>query len=240
MLLPQDAGWRGDTVRGLGLGQRARDPARPGPVPADRGGHRARLGIAVGEMVEAGVGGLEGRPRPVAPEVREVGAHRGAVAVEDLLHQRQLVKRLVPELPHRVRAEDALPGARQRRRDDQRAHHLRRVARDRLRDPAADVVAGDHRRVEPELLDQADHTARLRHRRVGLGRRLRVLVGLPEAAQVGYDHGGGVREQRNDIRVVGAVARPPVKQQDRRPGARPFVAEPEAVDRCGAGHGAPP
>jgi hypothetical protein len=149
--------------------------------------------------------------------VLQVGPHGGPVAVEDLLDQRQLVERLVPELAYRLGAEHALAGARQRRRERQRAHRVRRVTCDRLRDPAADVVAGDQRPLEPQLVDQAEHTACLRDRRVRVARGLGVLVGLPEATEMRHHDVGAIGQQRHHRLVVAAVARPAVQEHHGRP-----------------------
>jgi hypothetical protein len=77
-----------------------------------------------------------------------------------------------------------------RRRDDERAHQVGPRPGDGLRDPAADVVSGDHRPPQFQFLDQPEDAASLGGRVVLRGRVGLVLVGLAEAPQVGHDHLG--------------------------------------------------
>ena len=80
-----------------------------------------------------------------------------------------------------------------------------------LSDPAADVVPAEDRPVQSEFFDQRDDAAGLGIGAV-LGRRVgQVFVGRAEAAQVGY-HYVGRWQERNNIAVLGPVARPPVQQ----------------------------
>src|SRR4029453_14207229 len=58
-----------------------------------------RGGVHPGQVVEAPVVGLERRPRPVGPEVAQVGPDGLGAAVEQLLDQPEAVERLGPETP---------------------------------------------------------------------------------------------------------------------------------------------
>ena len=143
------------------------------------------------------------------------------------------MERLVPVL---VGVQDALAGAGHRRGEDERADRLGARRGDRPRHAAADVVADDHRAVEAQLVDQAEHARRLRLGAVGLFRRAVVAVGLAEAAQVGHDDVGAVLEQRHDVAVVAAVPGPAVEEHGGGTGSGAVVGEAEAVDRRAAGH----
>ena len=163
------------------------------------------------------------------PEVPQIGANGRRLPVEDLLDQAQLMKRLVPELLLRPGREDAVADAWYRRRDDERAHPIRGCASQGLGYAAADVVAGDHRRTQLQLLDQSDHAAHLSVGRVLLGRTGRVLVGFTKAAEIGIDHLGDVGQARNHLAVVEPITRPAVEQHHRvaRPGT--VVGESKAI-----------
>jgi len=135
-----------------------------------------------------------------------------------------------------VGVQDPLAGAGHRRSGHERTDRLRMPGGDRAADAAADVVADQHRAVEPELVDQPEHARRLGIGGVGLRGRPVVAVGLSEAAQVGHHDVGVGSEQRDDIAVVGARPRPAVQQDDGRAGARAVVGETEPVDRGAVPH----
>ena len=120
----------------------------------------------------------------------QVFADRVGVAVDQLIGERQLVERLVPELPLRLRGEYAIAGAGQRGRQHQRLHQFGMHPRHALRDAAADVVAGEHDPGQTQFLDQSHHAAGLRGGAVEVTHRHRVLVGTAEAAQIGNDDVG--------------------------------------------------
>jgi len=126
--------------------------------------------------------------------VPQVRLDRAGVPVDQLRAHVQEVKGLVPELPLGLRLQDPVADPGQRRRDHQGADQIRSLSRDRLGDPAADVIPGDrHRRFEPELPDQPDQAASLGGRGVLVGRLHEVLVRLAEPAQVRDHHVGLVR-----------------------------------------------
>jgi len=81
------------------------------------------------------------------------------VAVKQLLGERQPVKVLVPELRLCRGIEHSTPRARRRRGDDQRPDAVRGRLRDRLGDPAADVVPGQDEGAERELVKKSHHAA---------------------------------------------------------------------------------
>jgi hypothetical protein len=83
------------------------------------------------------------------------------MAVDELVGELKLVKVLVPELTLCLSAQDALADTRQRRRDDQRSDEVGPGARERLCDPASDVVAADDKVFQAELFDKSHNTARL-------------------------------------------------------------------------------
>ena len=113
---------------------------------------------------------------------------------------------------------------------------VRVLLRDRLRDPAADVVPGQDRPLQAKFADQPEHAARLRGGAVLLGRVGRVLIRLAESPQVrDNDVEGGGQIGREDA-VVGAVTGPAVQQDHRLAGAGAVVAKLETVDRLAAGH----
>jgi hypothetical protein len=250
MLGPQHGGGGRDPAVPGGdlLGQRGRHRSRPGPVPRDGGGERARWPVDRNQVVEVVLADLVAGSGPVRPEVTQVGAHGGGPAVDQLGAQLEIVKGLVPELLLGPRLQDPVADARQRRRDDQGPDQIGTVPGDGLGDPAADVIAGDHRPAQAQFLDQPDDAPGLGSRVVLTGRIGLVLVRLPEAPQVRHDHIGadplaslapGGRHQRRDLTVVGPVTRPAVQQQHGRgPVARPspVVGQPEAVDRCLLAH----
>jgi hypothetical protein len=165
--------------------------------------------------------------------VAEIVAQRLCAGVEQPLREREAVERLVPVL---VRAQDPLADAGHRRGEHQRADRVGARRRDHAGDAAPDVVAHDHRAVEAELVDQAEHARRLRLGAVGLPRRAVVAVGLAEAAQVRHDDVGMGLEPRDDVAVVGAVARPAVQQDGGHAVPVAVVGEAEAVDRRAARH----
>jgi hypothetical protein len=73
---------------------------------------------------------------------------------------------------------------------------------DVLRDPAADVIACEHRSVQSELGNKSGNASGLRRRtvvRVGVAQ---VPVRFAETTQVGNDHPDGVAQQGNDVAVV--------------------------------------
>ena len=115
-------------------------------------------------------------PRPVRPEMRQVGADRVGPAIDELLGQVELVEGLIPELALRRGAEDTGADAWQRRRNDQAAQQAGPLGGDGLRDPAADVIAGDDQPVQMEFLDQGYDAAGLSGRRVRGCRVLEVFV----------------------------------------------------------------
>ena len=238
MLGPQDGGGHGDPIGGRRgpLGQGHGHHPRPGPVPGDRGRHGPGRGVDLGQVVEAPVVGLEARPRPVRPEVPQVRPDGLGAAVEQLLDQAEVVERLVPELALGLGLQHPPAAAGQRRGDHQGPHPLGGGRGGGLGDPAADVVAGQHRVGQAELVDQPEHAPGLGGRRVGLGRRGRVLVGGAEAAQVGNDHLGVAGQQGRQGRMIGPVAGPAVQQHHRVAGAGAVVGQGEAVDRGRAGH----
>ena len=167
-------------------------------------------------MIEVIGGGLVAWPGPVRPEVPQVGANGVRPAVDQLGAQLKLVERLVPELLLGLRLQDPVADSGQRRRDDQRADQIRPVPGDGLGDPAADVVAGQHRLAEAQFLDQPDEAPGLGGGGVLAGRVGLVLVGLPESPQVGHDHVGGAGHQRYDLAVVRPVPGPAVQQEHGR------------------------
>src|SRR4051812_10716627 len=74
----------------------------------------------------------------------------------------------------------------------------------------------------------------------GAGRRRAVVaVRAAEAAQVGHDDVGAVAQQRRDLALVRARARPAVQEDDRRAGAGAVVLEAEPVDGPTARHAQP-
>jgi hypothetical protein len=108
--------------------------------------------------------------------MRQVCADGVRPAIDQLPGQIELVEGLVPELALRCGAEDTGADAGQRRRDDQTAQQAGLVGGDSLRDPAADVIAGDHQPVQIELLDQGCDAAGLSGCRVCGRRVLGMLV----------------------------------------------------------------
>ena len=220
-------------------------PARPRPSLRPPGTRRSRRRTrrAARTPIPGGrdlAGRLVARPGPVRPEVPQVGADRVRLAVDQLGAQLELVERLVPELLLGLRLQDPVADPGQRRRDDQRADQVRPVPRDRLGDPAADVVADQHGPGQAEFVDQRDQAPGLRHGVVLPGRVGLVLVGLAEPAQVRHDHVGYGRHRGRDGAVIGPVPRPAVQHQHgrlscSRPG--PLVGQPEPVDRCLLAHG---
>jgi hypothetical protein len=172
----------------------------------------------------------------VRPEVPQVSPAGGRAAVDQLGAQLQLVKRLVPELLLGLRLQDPVADPGQRRRDNQRADQIRPVPGDGLRDPAPDVVAGQHGPAQAQLLDQRDEAPGLGRGVVLQGRVGLMPVGLAEAPQVGHDHVGHGRHRRRDGPVIGPVPRPAVQQQHARSGSEPVIGQPEPVDRCFLAH----
>jgi PAS domain S-box-containing protein len=158
------------------LGQGPGDRACTGPVPADGGDEGPGRRVVPGNAVQLFVAEIKRRPRPVRPEMRQVGADRVGPAVDELLGQIELVEGLIPELALGGRAEDARADAGQRRREDQAAQQAGPVGGHGLRDPAADVVSRYHQPVQIELLDQGDDAAGLSGCRVRGGRVLEMLV----------------------------------------------------------------
>jgi hypothetical protein len=167
--------------------------------------------------------------------VLEIGPHRRSVAVDDPIDHRQLMKRLIPELPLRRLAQDSVTHAGQRRGDDQGPDQARGDASDLLRNPAADVVAGDHRSPQAQLLDQTDHARRLRPHRIRATRLLRMLVGFPEAPKIGRHHIQAAQQPR-DVPPVAVIARPTMQQDNGVTGSLPDVRQAEAVNGRGAQH----
>lgn len=106
---------------------------------------------------------------------------------------------------------------------------IRAVSGDGLRDPAADVVTAEDRPVQPEFFDQRDDTAGLRVGAVLDRRVARVFVGRAEAAQVWY-HNVGRWQERGNVAVLGAVARPSVQQHHGETSSRPLVRKPEPIN----------
>jgi len=66
-----------------------------------------------------------------------------------------------PELTHRLGAEDPVADPGQRGRQHQRAHQVGPGTGDRLGGPAADVLTGNHRTLQPQLTHQRDEAAGL-------------------------------------------------------------------------------
>jgi hypothetical protein len=230
------SGYRDPVGRvGSPLRQGGGDRSRARPVPGDRGGERARRPVDRHQVIEVARGRLVVGPGPVRPEVPQVRADGVRLAVDQLGRELGVVEGLVPELPLGLRGEDPVSDPRQRRRDDQGPDQIGPVPGDGLGDPAADVIAGDDRPSQRQLIDQPDDAAGL-SRGVVLASRIRlVLVGLAEPPQVRHDDVGGRRHERDDLAVVGPVPRPAVQQQHR--GSRPnspgsLVGQPESVDRC--------
>jgi len=120
--------------------------------------------------------------------VPQVGPDGIGLAVDQLGAQLELVERLVPELPLRLRPQDPVADPRQRRGDHEGADQIGPGGGDGLGDPAADVVSGDDRPGDAELPDQRDEAAGLSGGGVLAGRLGRVPVGLAEPAQVRRDH----------------------------------------------------
>ena len=58
-----------------------------------------------------------------------------------------------------------------------------------------------------------------------------MLVGVPEAAEVGHDDLGGAGQERHQVSIVGPIAGPTVQEDDGRPGADPIIGEPKTIDR---------
>jgi hypothetical protein len=146
------------------------------------------------------------------------------------------VEGLIPELLLGLRAEHAIPRAGQRRTDHERPRPFGKNTGDGLGGTAADVIAGQYRAAQPQLVDQACDAARLRGGRVGIGGRPVMLVRLAEAAQVRRDHLGRGGQPGDDVAEVGAVAGPAVQQDDRRARASPVVGQPEPVNLSAAWH----
>jgi hypothetical protein len=145
------------------------------------------------------------------------------------------VEGLVPELPLGLRGEDPLSDPRQRRGENQGADQIGPVPGDGLGDPAADVIAGDDRPTQRQLVDQPDDAAGLGGGVVLAGRIGLVLVRFAETPQVRHYHVGGRRHERDDLPVVGPVPWPAVQQQHSRPcrnSPGSLVGQPESVDRC--------
>jgi hypothetical protein len=159
----------------------------------------------------------------------QVGTDQIGLAVDELGGQAKLVERLVPELLLRPRAEDPVTDPGQRGRDHQRPDQAGPLAGDGLGDPAADVIAGQHRPAEPELLDQRDDAARLRGRGVLTARLGLVPVRLAEPPQIRHNDLRRVREPRHHGAVVGPVARPAVQQQHGGATTGPVIGEAEAI-----------
>ncbi len=222
------------------LGQAGRDRPRAGPIPRDRGQERSGRAVVAHEPLEVLRRQRELGTGPVRPEVREVGAHRVGAAVDQLLGQPEAMEGLVPVLALGIGLEHAPADPGHRRGEDERPHPPRRIARDPLGDAAADVVARDDRRGDPELVEQADHAARLRGGRVQLRCVALRPVGLPEPAQVRDDHLQLDRRAAGAPPPVGAVARPAVQEHDRGPGTLALIGERDAIDRGRAHHAGHP
>ena len=158
------------------LSHRAGDRACTSPVPADGRDEGPRRRVEPGNTIKLCMAEFKLGPRPVRPEMRQVGADRVGPAIDELLGQVELVEGLIPELALRRGAEDTGADARQRRRNDQAAHQAGPLGGDGLRDPAADVIAGDDQPVQMEFLDQGYDAAGLSGRRVRGCRVLEVFV----------------------------------------------------------------
>ena len=94
---------------------------------------------------------------------------------------------LVPELLLRPRAENPVADPRHRGRNHQLPDQIGPLTRDGLGDAAADVITGEHRPAEFELLDQRDDAARLCGRGVLADRLRRVPVRLAEPPEIRHD-----------------------------------------------------
>lgn len=158
------------------LSHRMGDRASTSPVPADGRDEGPRRRVEPGNTIEVCIAELKLRPGPVRPEMRQVGADRVGPAIDELLGQIELVEGLIPEFALRRGAEDTGADAGQRRRDDQAAQQAGPVGGDSLRNPAADVIAGDHQPVQTKFLDQGYHAAGLSGSRVRGRRVLEMLV----------------------------------------------------------------
>ena len=182
-------------------------------------------------MIEVGLVDLVVRPRPVRPEVPQIRANGLGLPVDELLGKVEAVKGGVPELPRRLRGQHPLARAGERRRDDERTHQIRPRPGDGLGDEASDVVSRDHGGTQPQLFDQPDDAPGLCRPRIGFLRLVDVLVGVPEAAEVGHDDLGGAGQERHQIPIIGSIAGPTVQEDDGRAGADPIIGEPETIDR---------
>jgi hypothetical protein len=128
------------------------------------------------------------------PKVAQVSANGLWLAVDQVIRQTKLVKCLIPEFALRIFLKDAFTNAGQRRGKDQGDDPLGHSMRQRLRDPAADVVAAQHDSIEAQLFDELDDTSGLGIRAVELTRFDEVLVRLTKATQIGNYHVGYVGE----------------------------------------------
>src|SRR6266516_5869108 len=137
-----------------------------------------------------------------------------------------------------MRAENPVADPRHRGRNYQLPDQIGPLARDGLGDATADVITGEHRPVESQLLDQRDDAARLCGRGVPADRLRRVAVRLAEPPEIRHDDLRHPADLRPDRSVIGPVARPPVKQQNGGAPARPVVGEAEAVHGIAAMHNA--
>lgn len=162
MFGPQHSGRTGDADRCvLRLGYGCGDRSSTGPVPADRGREAAGRGVYVREVVQAVAIHRESRPGPVVPEVRQIGPDRAAMSVKQLLGPAQAGESSDTKTP----AAPAVTALGARRpaaaSHHQRGHQLGARSGQRLRNAAADVLAGDNGPRQTEFLDQAGDAASL-------------------------------------------------------------------------------
>jgi hypothetical protein len=163
---------------------------------------------------------------------RYVRTASGLPSVDQPLHEVELVEALIPELPDRRRGRDPRTNAGQRRGCNQATHQRRTQCGQPLSDAATDVIATDDELRDAELVEQTDEAAHLSIGVVMPGGVHGMLVRLTEASQVGDDDVVVIRQPFGNSRVVGAIARPTMQQQDRRRRRRPVAVEgqPESVN----------
>ena len=109
-------------------------------------------------------------PASLAQVVKQVRTQADAAFAQLVGQREQVLQRphtsrghggMEPELTHRLGAEDPVADLGQRGRQHQRAHQVGPGTGDRLGGPAADVLTGNHRTLQPQLTHQRDEAAGL-------------------------------------------------------------------------------
>jgi hypothetical protein len=128
-----------------------------------------------------------------------------------------------------VRGQHAGAGARQWGREDEATEPLWAGAGELARYAAAHVVAGEHRSLHGQLVNQCEDARGLRLNRVCTGRFLSMLVGHPEAPQVRGDDVGMVAQKADHLPPIAVVAGPAVKEDDRIAMSFPDICESKSI-----------